>query len=148
MTTTISPARRSFPGTPIGVTAVRRWLATILDPTDPVTLDAVLVIAELATNAVRHTASGERGGTFDVACFTQQRAVLIEVRDSGTPAAAPHQPPPTLTGTSGRGLAIVDALAASWGVTRTPPGRTVWAEIHPTPAAAAANRPAATREVS
>jgi hypothetical protein len=36
---------------------------------------------------------------------------------------------PTLDDLSGRGLVIVDAIAAKWGVRPRDPGKTVWAHL-------------------
>ncbi len=43
---------------------------------------------------------------------------------------------PALPGLHGRGLFLVDALAARWGSEQTPTGKTVWCEVtapKPTP---------------
>ncbi len=52
--------RRVFPGRDDQVREVRHWLAGLL-PGAPERDDVVMVAVELATNAIRHTASG-RGG--------------------------------------------------------------------------------------
>ena len=82
---------------------------------------AELVVSELVTNALRH-------GTGPVwMVLHYDGALRIEVGD------ASHEPPllvpPHLDGTSGRGLALVDALAAKWGTQHHSAGKTVWAEI-------------------
>lgn len=48
--------------------------------------------------------------------------VRIEVEDDGGPWLVPAPDPG-----SGRGLDIIRVLAAGWGVTTSPAGRTVWA---------------------
>jgi len=91
----------------------------------PATDDAVLVVSELATNAVLHSASG-RGGQFWVhltACPGEY--VWIEVSDEGGPWTRPG-------GSDGRphGLDIVARLAAECGVDGDPhTGWTVWARL-------------------
>lgn len=85
--------------------------------------DAALVAAELLANAVQHGAAPVRicvGGHAD--------GVRIEVRD-GNPRP-PVRPAPSTTNMTGRGLALVDAVAARWGVERDPEGgKLVWAEL-------------------
>ena len=41
----------------------------------------------------------------------------------------PEALPPTVDAHGGRGLAIVDAVASEWGVTRTAEASTVWAAV-------------------
>jgi anti-sigma regulatory factor (Ser/Thr protein kinase) len=84
-----------------------------------------LVVAELATNAVVHAKS-----RFVVTLTCRSTGVRVAVRDD-SPAAAVVQAP-SMTAFSGRGLAIVDALATSWGVDQSddgPSGKVLWAEI-------------------
>ncbi|MFD0069124.1 ATP-binding protein, partial [Streptomyces sp. NPDC127574] len=62
--------------------------------------------------------------------------VRIEVCDAAAAKRPPAAPPPTCPeGESGRGLLLVDVLAARWGWTpRRPVGKTVWAEVPTEPA--------------
>ncbi|MFI8257753.1 ATP-binding protein [Streptomyces filamentosus] len=86
---------------------------------------AALVISELATNAVLHTASSR------IVCELRENATTlrISVRDEGGPAG------PRIRDCGaeerGRGLLIVDALCAAWGAERTGHGtaQIVWAEL-------------------
>ncbi|WP_234312332.1 ATP-binding protein [Streptomyces griseus] len=86
---------------------------------------AALVISELATNAVLHTASSR------IVCELRENAAAlrISVRDEGGPAG------PRIRDCGaeerGRGLLIVDALCAAWGAERTGHGtaQIVWAEL-------------------
>lgn len=73
---------RSYPGQPTMVSAARRWLAGILYGT-PIVDDAVLLLSEIATNALRHTASGTHQGTFLVHVTTRQGWLRVEVTDLG-----------------------------------------------------------------
>jgi hypothetical protein len=77
--------------------------------------------------AVQHTASGQ-GGTFAVIICSRPPAVRICVTDGGAPTGPSVATPGPLT-TSGRGLAIVDALASQWGHHAGPSGRAVWFEL-------------------
>ena len=86
----------------------------------------ILCLSELAANAVLHSGSRRPGGTFTVRIQSSPGAYIeIEVRDDGGPwlAAAPSPG-------SGRGLDIVRALAAEWGIATGPTGRTVWARLN------------------
>jgi anti-sigma regulatory factor (Ser/Thr protein kinase) len=89
-----------------------------------VALDDVLVmVSELATNAVRHG-----GGGFDVVVATSGDELRVEVVDA-SPAIPQAQWVPA-GATSGRGLAIVEALSESWGVTALEGGgKAVWFEV-------------------
>ncbi|MFJ1990264.1 ATP-binding protein [Streptomyces asiaticus] len=86
----------------------------------------LLVVSELATNAVRH--GRVPGRYFEVRiAYDAEKMVGVEVSDprEGCPAVAD----PTPDDESGRGLAIVDALADAWGVRERIVGKTVWARI-------------------
>jgi anti-sigma regulatory factor (Ser/Thr protein kinase) len=85
--------------------------------------EASLVVSELAANAVVHV-----GLPFAVTIGTGDGVVRIAVGDSNSDdlSAATR---PNLTALSGRGLAIVEALAQRWGVYHSPEGKVVWAEL-------------------
>ena len=83
--------------------------------------DLGLIVSELATNACVHA-----GSAFTVSLHRQGSDVLVEVGDQN-PAPAVAQPPST--GVSGRGLQIVAAIAADWGVATRDPGKAVWAVL-------------------
>lgn len=86
--------------------------------------DALLVVSELVTNAVRHTSGG-----CSMAAWNEPHSLRVEVRDSSIelPRFSPTPPGPMEVG--GRGLHIVDTLSARWGVRSAAHGKTVWAEI-------------------
>jgi anti-sigma regulatory factor (Ser/Thr protein kinase) len=81
-----------------------------------------LIADELVTNAVEHT-YGRRPVELVVAI--RDDGVYIAVRDYA--AGAPHRAMEPHTGTSGRGLMIVDALASRWGWNQVAGGKVVWA---------------------
>ncbi|MEU2625491.1 ATP-binding protein [Kitasatospora sp. NPDC007106] len=128
-----------FPGVPESVRAARRMVREALGPSAGAE-DAALVVSELVTNAVVHSRSGA-GGVLWVEVRRRHGTVRVSVTDGGTAdGPAPHGPPhplphrpPVDAGDFGRGLRIVDALAARWGsVGEAADGRrTVWAELAP-----------------
>jgi two-component sensor histidine kinase len=89
--------------------------------------DVVLVATELVTNAIRH---GEplSGGQVTVTWQVDGREVLIHVTDGGG-SSQPRVRHPSPRETSGRGLALVEALADRWGVDDSANGTTVWAAL-------------------
>lgn len=80
----------------------------------------VLLTNELVTNAILHS-----GSDFDVVIDVDERLVRVEVRDGST--ARPNRRNTGPRATSGRGLALVEALASAWGVEGIPgDGKAVW----------------------
>jgi anti-sigma regulatory factor (Ser/Thr protein kinase) len=95
---------------------------------------AVLLVSEVVTNAVVHAHT-----PVDVHIAVRGPVVRIEARDgSTTPPRLPHV---DAGATSGRGLAMVDELASSWGSVVGPDGKTVWFELRDEPADEPATRP-------
>jgi anti-sigma regulatory factor (Ser/Thr protein kinase) len=84
--------------------------------------NAQLTVSELVTNAVVH------GGTaLSLHVHRLADGVRIEVCDGGE--GVPTRQRVAATAGSGRGLAIIDALATRWGVSRSAHDKTVWAEL-------------------
>jgi anti-sigma regulatory factor (Ser/Thr protein kinase) len=120
----VTPARRrAFPGKPEQVALARRFVAGVLDGC-PAADTAVLLASELAANALSHTRSGA-GGSFDVIVWRGVTAACIAVLDDGT-AQVPAPGPADRLAEAGRGLALVNALAARWGHCGGTTGRAVW----------------------
>lgn len=88
--------------------------------------DAVLLVSELASNAVLHAHTAMVVG----ACWSPTSGVLrvCVLDDDGSEPVARH---PETTATSGRGLDIVDRVASRWGVTQRTDGKSVWFELVP-----------------
>jgi serine phosphatase RsbU (regulator of sigma subunit)/anti-sigma regulatory factor (Ser/Thr protein kinase) len=85
--------------------------------------DAALVSAELLANAVQHGAP-----PVFVCVQGDESSIRIEVRDSSP--RSPIRPNPSTSNMTGRGLLLVEALSAAWGVRReNDGGKTVWAEL-------------------
>jgi len=94
-------------------------------------VDAVqLVVSELATNAVVHAVT-----PFTVSLSRSNRSLRLEVRDGSSGRV--HGPATQLpTSTAGRGLVVVEACSASWGVRKEADGKSVWATFDlPVPSA-------------
>lgn len=93
--------------------------------------NAVAVLGELVGNAVRH-GDPLPGGVIRVAWRVRwaggAEIVDLRVTDGGA-ATEPRLRDGSLDATDGRGLAIVEALANSWGVERDDLGQSVWAEV-------------------
>lgn len=119
------------------VPAARRFVRDALRGWDLPQLsgDAELCVSEMSSNAALHSASAY----FEVVVTEAPGgAVRLGVYDAGTvPVAALVARGPEVMGpggmdevaTTGRGLTIIDALASSWGVEETGPGKHVWAVL-------------------
>ena len=87
---------------------------------------AMLLVSEVVTNAVVHANT-----PVEVHIAVRGPVVRIEAHDgSTTPPRLPHL---DAGATSGRGLAMVDELATSWGSVVGPDGKTVWFELRDEP---------------
>jgi hypothetical protein len=86
---------------------------------------ATLVVSELVTNAIVHSA-GEY-----VVCELHDGddLVRIAVQDEGCAPDEPHPSPERPEEEHGRGLLLVSALCRAWGAQDTGPGLLVWAEL-------------------
>lgn len=116
--------------TPGAAGASRRHVRGLLSGNgcSPDDLDlAVLLVSELVTNAVLH------GSAPIVLRLTHWEASLrVEVDDAGTCLGPAEAGGWDLTAEGGRGLALVEALATSWGSVAhggLSTGKTVWFEI-------------------
>lgn len=75
-----------------------------------------LVVSELCTNAVEHTASGEDGGRFVLELEVHAEYVRVAVVDFGAQTCPTVEDVPLdADAVSGRGLLIVEALSKAWG---------------------------------
>ncbi|MFE9631806.1 ATP-binding protein [Streptomyces sp. NPDC006463] len=90
----------------------------------PVCPDAELCVSEL-TNVITHLGEGTPVTLQITGRATRTRVELTDPEPRVWPA--PRQ---AADGDeSGRGLALVDAVALSWGVTQGPDTKTVWCEL-------------------
>jgi len=111
----------SFAPSPSEVSAARHFAQAQAKSLGCDSSDLGLIVSELATNACVHARSA-----FTVSLRRQGTDVLVEVGDQNpAPAIARAHS----TGPSGRGLQIVAAIAADWGVATRDPGKSVWAVL-------------------
>lgn len=120
------PKRRAFPGRADQIAKARDFTRRVL-ASCPVLDEATLLVGELATNAVEHTATGS-GGQFDVTIYRDETLTIIAVRDDGSDNA-PATRPLDLLAEDGRGLGLVELIANRWGCCGNERGRTIWLEL-------------------
>jgi serine/threonine-protein kinase RsbW len=103
--------RHEFPNSPYVVARARRFVTQRLDGVSPELTRVVgLLVSELVTNCVRHTASD-----FTVEIEQNTRDITVRVTDRGE--GEPIMRSPDASSPSGRGLRLVEKLADSFGVT-------------------------------
>ncbi|MEV5571688.1 ATP-binding protein [Spirillospora sp. NPDC052269] len=124
---------------------VQKWVSAHALPVD---MDAVdLAVAEIVSNAARHTASGRDGGGVDVAVhtvhaseFEAAHAVRVDITDDGGAVGVPLVPckedafeDADLCAESGRGLGLVAMMTDRSGAVRVHDGQLrrwrVWFEV-------------------
>ncbi|HET9719525.1 MAG TPA: ATP-binding protein [Solirubrobacteraceae bacterium] len=112
---------RRFPAEAESVANARRFAAGLVTDGPPELRETIeLMVSELATNCVRHV-----NASFEVSIEHDGDSYHVEVRDEGGGRPAMRSPSPE--DVSGRGLRIVDLLAARWGVRYdADAGKTVW----------------------
>ncbi|MFE9839452.1 ATP-binding protein [Streptomyces sp. NPDC005551] len=100
---------------------------------------ADLVVSELVTNAIVHTASRR------IVCELHDGndLVRIAVRDEGCAPGEPRPSPQGAEDEHGRGLMLVAAVCRAWGAQEHGPGLLVWAELPRTADATPTTDPAA-----
>lgn len=82
------------------------------------------VVSELATNAALHARSA-----YTVHLRLEPEVLLVEVTDSSP--VRPQVRHYGIDATTGRGIALVEALSNAWGVEASPTGKTVWCRVAP-----------------
>ncbi|MFC4560635.1 ATP-binding protein [Nocardiopsis mangrovi] len=120
---------KRFAGAPDSIAEARHWLDGLLAPVSEVAgvpaearANAVLMLSELATNAVRYTASGAVGGSFTVCVDLSPGTLRVRVQDGGSDTSTPRRLSAGPGDERGRGLVLVDAIADFWGPLADPPG--------------------------
>ncbi|MET9758263.1 ATP-binding protein [Streptomyces sp. NPDC006372] len=87
--------------------------------------DAQLCLSELVTNVVTHVGAGTPAA---LAVSMNSTRLRIEVHDPDV-RALPTLVAAEAVSEAGRGMALVDALAAQWGVQLTPGKKVTWCEL-------------------
>ena len=113
-----------FPGEPRSVAGARAFARRALESwREPDLADTVaLLLSELVTNAVVHAASAP-----NVAIHLLPDRVHVEVSDRDSTPVTTRAATPDAE--SGRGLALVEALAERWGQVELPDGKVVWFDL-------------------
>jgi DNA-binding NarL/FixJ family response regulator len=127
----ITSATERFPADLKSARTARRFVARVLEEwgCDELQDSAALLVSELVTNAVVHAQS-----SVEMAMHLRPNRVRIEVIDTAREhvrrrdAADDEQ--------SGRGMALIEALAVAWGIDTLLSGKSVWFEIERPEAAA------------
>lgn len=115
----------TYPPKIAAVRQARRYVqdAVATSATPTLAEDAALLVTELAVNAVLHARTD-----FDVAVESTTVGVRVSVRDRSP--AMPVLAVVSATAMSGRGLALVAALASRWGVAASAcASKSVWFEL-------------------
>ncbi|MGV9499086.1 MULTISPECIES: ATP-binding protein [unclassified Streptomyces] len=116
----------AHPGSPARARHLTRARLTGWSVCEDTCDSAALVVSELVTNAIVHTASTH------IVCELHDGddLVRIAVRDEGCAPGQPHAASRTRPEEEhGRGLLLVDALCHAWGAHEHGPGLLVWAEL-------------------
>ncbi|MFD8702825.1 ATP-binding protein [Kitasatospora sp. NPDC059648] len=109
-----------------GLAFIRATMALWWPDGDGAAVDDILVVtAELLSNAAHHA-----GGplALDLQLDPVRQTLRVAVTDAVPDPPRMRQRPPA-DEPHGRGLRIVDRLAAAWGSIPTETGKTVWAEL-------------------
>lgn len=121
------PAWRIIDRDPRNARHVRDWISSAIAlhrcPADPE--DAALIVDELFVNAVEH---GPRAGRVLVGYCMWNRGMRMVVCDGGG-TTVPRLIDATKTAEGGRGLCLVNTLAARWGSFRLPGAQVVWSDL-------------------
>ncbi|MEW2297303.1 ATP-binding protein [Streptomyces sp. NPDC006743] len=125
-----TPAQAMFPTGPEAAHAARAYVRELLADDDLKLADdrlddVLLIVSELVTNA--HVHGTDPGDSLLVTVLTTAETVRVEVDDPCR--RRPQLRDVSAEQTGGRGLHIVDALAARWDVNDRPFGKKVWAEV-------------------
>ncbi|HET9968229.1 MAG TPA: ATP-binding protein [Streptosporangiaceae bacterium] len=106
---------------------VRDWIGSAVSrhgcPVDPA--DVALAVSELYANAVMHGPPGSR--VLAGYCLWSAGARIV-VCDGGGPTSPRVRRAESLA-EGGRGLQVIDALAAQWGSFRLPGAQAVWCDF-------------------
>ena len=121
-------ARQEFPSTPASAGEARRFVESVMADAglDQLAYSATLLVSELVANAILHT-----GTPLTVVVVPDPGRVRVEVHD-GSRQLPVRKHYSKMSGT-GRGLMLVESMAARWGCDRTAGGKVVWFELEGQP---------------
>lgn len=121
----MNPESRNFTGAPTSVAEARAFVADHFTAGTTARDEAILLISEVATNAVRHV-----GGGYTITVDVTTTVTRVLVKDPGGVPTVPRPRPASDYREGGRGLALVEACAAAWGtMTAADGGCVVWFDI-------------------
>jgi anti-sigma regulatory factor (Ser/Thr protein kinase) len=115
-------------GRPERVAVARAFAVAVLGQENRERETAVLLLSELVTNSVRHSDSRLPGQTITVTVLSDGKVIRVEVTDCGG-AAVPALRSGDAEAEGGRGLYLVDTLAARWGFAQDGDHATTWFEL-------------------
>ena len=120
----VGERRQTFPAAPVSAGKARAFVESALSGAGlgHLAYTATLLVSELVANAVLHS-----GTPLEVVVRTDDDRVRVEVHD-GNPQLPVRKYYSNMSGT-GRGLMLVERMAAGWGSDRTPGGKVVWFEL-------------------
>jgi DNA-binding NarL/FixJ family response regulator len=122
---TLTPSvHQGAAGDPRSPSVARRFVAETLTSWNEAELADVveLLVSELVTNVVVHTAAAPR-----VTVRLGRDRVHVEVLDTDPRLPTPREA--DARATSGRGMALVEALSLDWGSTQIVEGKVVWFDV-------------------
>lgn len=119
---TETDVRLRLPPEPSSAGRARRFVAHALSPGGEVAELAVLLVSELASNAVLHARTD-----FELVISLDTARIRVDVMDSNAtmPMLKSYEP----ESVTGRGLHMVASSADKWGFDATHEGKTVWFEL-------------------
>ncbi|HVF33412.1 MAG TPA: response regulator [Acidimicrobiales bacterium] len=120
----IRTATERFPADLKSARTARRFVAGVLDAwgLDALQDGAALLVSELVTNAVVHAHS-----TVELAVHLRPERIRIEVVDTARDHVRRRDAKDDEQ--SGRGMALIEALAVAWGIDTLLSGKSVWFEM-------------------
>jgi len=116
----------TVPSVPSSVASVRRYIVEVCRAAglDGLSDTAALLVSEVATNALVHGSGDVR-----VRAAVVDGRLRVEVVDDDPGLPRPRAAQAMDEG--GRGLALLEALASTWGTDARPDGKSVWFELVP-----------------
>ncbi|HKR71250.1 MAG TPA: ATP-binding protein [Streptosporangiaceae bacterium] len=110
---------------PEQVREARRFITRAIGPGHLHADTAELLTSELVTNAIRHSRSGQAGGTVELIVAAKAASLLVSVIDNGSDGVMPHKGNDP-GGESGNGLLLVESLSDDWGFASRAGRTVVW----------------------